>query len=91
MLRSLDQLEAVPVRGSENATGFVFSPDGQSIGVVDAGGLLKTIRLSDGTTTTITGGSSILYGAAWGANDRIVFVRDSALWQVPAREAHRRR
>ena len=83
-VRSLNQLEAVPVRGSENATGFVFSPEGESIGVVDAGGVLKTIRLSDGTITTVTREVSILYGAAWGPDERIVFVRDGALWRVPA-------
>jgi hypothetical protein len=83
-VRSLDQLEAVPVRGSENATGFVFSPEGESIGVVDAGGVLKTIRLSDGTMTTVTREVSILYGAAWGRDERIVFVRDGALWRVPS-------
>ena len=82
-VRPLDQFAAVPVRGSENATVCFFSPDGRAIAVIDAGGVLKTILLADGAITTVTDDVDNRYGAAWGADDRIVFVRAGTLWQVP--------
>jgi Tol biopolymer transport system component len=82
-IRPIDQFAATPVRGSDNAVAGFFSPDGQAIALIDPGGVLKTIRLSDGTTTTVTDRVNYMYGAAWGADDRFVFVRDGALWQVP--------
>ena len=82
-IRPIDQFAATPVRGSDNAVAGFFSPDGQAIAFIDPAGVLKTIRLSDGTTTTVADRVSPLYGAAWGADDRFVVVRDGALWQVP--------
>jgi Tol biopolymer transport system component len=82
-VRPLDKFEATPLRGSEGVTACFFSPDGRSIGLVTAAGILKTISLSDGLVETFTGDASFLYGAAWTASDQIVFVRGGALWQVP--------
>ena len=82
-LRPLDQFEATPLRGSDAATACFFSPDGQSIGLVTSSGVLKTISLADGLVATFTGDASFLYGAAWTAEDQIIFVRSGSLWQVP--------
>ncbi|MGH9257586.1 MAG: protein kinase domain-containing protein [Vicinamibacterales bacterium] len=82
-VRRLDQFEAVPVRGTDGVTSLFFSPDGQSIGSLTAAGLLRTVSLADGLVTTVTDGATFLYGAAWTGDDRIVFVRGGALWQVP--------
>jgi eukaryotic-like serine/threonine-protein kinase len=82
-VRPLNQYDASPVRGSENATSCLFSPDGRSIAVVTAAGVLKAISLSDGLSTTITDDVNFLYGVTWTPDDRIVFVREGALWQVP--------
>src|SRR5262249_48373376 len=46
-LRRLDQFEAVPLRGTENANACFFSPDGQSLGFLTSGGL-RLISLVDG-------------------------------------------
>ena len=81
-VRSLDSFEAVPVRGSENATMCLFSPDGGSIALVDAGGLLKTIDLSNGTVTSVTNDVSFIAGVSWGDGNRMVFARSGELWQV---------
>ena len=81
-LRALDQLESAPLQGSDSATVCFFSPDGQSIGVVTNTGVIRTISLADGLVTTVTDGANFLYGAAWGEDDRIVFVRAGTLWQV---------
>jgi len=82
-LRALDQFEAVPLQGSESASGCFFSPDGQSIGVLNNQGLMRTISLSDRLVTTVTNDVNFLYGATWGNDDRIVFVRNGSLWQIP--------
>ena len=41
------------------------------------------MSLVDGLVTTAARGASILYGAAWTADDDLVYVHDGALWQVP--------
>jgi serine/threonine-protein kinase len=81
-LRALDQLESVPLQGSDSATVCFFAPDGRSIGVVTNTGVVRTISLADGLVTTVTDGANFLYGAAWGEDDRIVFVRAGTLWQI---------
>jgi serine/threonine protein kinase len=81
-LRTLDQFEAVPLQGSESASGCFFSADGQSIGVLNNQGLMRTISLSDRLVTTVTDDVNFLYGATWGTDDRIVFVRNGSLWQI---------
>jgi serine/threonine-protein kinase len=81
-LRALNQFEAVPLQGSESASGCFFSADGQSIGVLNNQGLMRTISLSDRLVTTVTDNVNFLYGAAWGNDDRIVFVRNGSLWQI---------
>jgi len=82
-LRSLDQFDASPLRGSDNATACFFSPDGHSIGFITAAGILKTLSLVDGAVTTLVNDASFLYGGAW-TDDDIVFVRNGALWRIPS-------
>jgi serine/threonine-protein kinase len=82
-VRPLDQYDAAPVRGSDNATSCMFSPDGRSIAVVTAAGVLKAISLSDGLSMTVTEDVNFLYGVTWTPDDRFVFVRTGALWQIP--------
>ncbi len=42
------------------------------------------MSLADGLVTTVEHDAEFSAGAAWGADDRITFVRAGALWQVPA-------
>ena len=81
-LRALDQFEAIALKGSDSATVCFFAPDGRSIGIVTNTGVIRTISLADGLVTTVTDGANFLYGAAWGEDDRIVFVRAGTLWQI---------
>jgi serine/threonine protein kinase len=82
-IRSLDQSEATPVRNSDGATALFFSPDGQSIGLINAAGVLRAISLADGVSTTIAEDANFIYGGAWLPGDRIVFGRSAGgLWQV---------
>jgi serine/threonine protein kinase len=82
--RRLDQFETVPIRGTENANAVFMSPDGRSLGFITADLALKKVSLADGLVTTVEHDAEFSAGAAWGADDRITFVRAGALWQVPA-------
>jgi hypothetical protein len=61
-----------------------MSPDGRSLGFITADLSLKRVSLADGLVTTVDHDAEFSAGAAWGADDRITFVRAGALWQVPA-------
>jgi serine/threonine-protein kinase len=86
-VRDLDQLAARPLQGTEGARNLFFSPDGQWIGYTSAltNRLLK-VQVSGGAPITVADVGTLVLGAAWTRDDRIVFARlDSAgLWVVPA-------
>ena len=81
--RRLDQLEALPVRGSEGAAGRpIFSPGGRQI-AFHVGGLLKTVPVAGGASVTL--GKAQNLGQDWGPDDTIVFTRSGGgLSIVPA-------
>jgi Tol biopolymer transport system component/tRNA A-37 threonylcarbamoyl transferase component Bud32 len=81
-LRRLDRFEAMPIRGTEGATTSFFSPDGASIAFVTSAGELRTVSLTDGLVVTVSNEASLLYGAAWTLDDRLLFARGGALWAV---------
>ena len=74
-LRPLDQLEALPVRGTEGTAAVGRSPDGQWLLVADAGAdgrflgtpTMKRVPLTGGRATTFAEG--VLGPAAWGPDD----------------------
>jgi len=70
-LRSLDDLEANPIAGTEGANTPFFSPDGQWLGFF-AGGKLKKIPVSGGTAQTL-GNAVIPMGATWSSKNGIIF------------------
>jgi serine/threonine-protein kinase len=70
-LRKLDQLEGMPIEGTEGASSPFFSPNGDEIAFYANGGLRK-LPLAGGPTVTLCE-VGLLFGAAWGVNDQIVF------------------
>ena len=82
--RSLDQLNAAAIPGTEGAEFPFFSPDGEWVGFF-ADGKLKTVSLAAALPSTLCD-ADYRYGASWGADDIIMFVSDehSGLMQVPA-------
>jgi serine/threonine-protein kinase len=76
-LRSVDNMEAVPVAGTEKATEPVFSPDGNWIAFF-SGGKLKKVPVGGGTPTTLCDMASCR-GITWGADDQIVFSSHAAV------------
>jgi serine/threonine-protein kinase len=82
--RRLDQFEATPVPGTSPALSCFFSPDGRSLGVIDATSVLKRVSLVDGVVETVLTGISATASATWMSDNRIIFERDRGLWAVPA-------
>jgi eukaryotic-like serine/threonine-protein kinase len=82
-LRTLDQFDVVPLRGTDNASMCFFSPDGASIGFVTSSGILKTVSVADSVVTTVADEVGFLGGGAWTADGTIVFQRMNTLWRVP--------
>ena len=87
--RSMDQLEAFPIRGTEGAAWPFFSPDGEWVGFFAGGGLgdlsLKKVSLTGGPPTTLTPPLSGFRGASWGPDGTIVFAGGGeyfGLWLV---------
>ena len=77
-LRALDQLERVPVRGTEgnpsdgtSSRHPFFSPDGQWIAFWQSG-QLKKVSVTGGAPVTICA-ATIPFGATWGTDDTILF------------------
>jgi serine/threonine-protein kinase len=82
--RSMDQLDAVPIPGTEGAAFPFFSPDGQWVGFF-AGDKLKKVALIGGPAVTLSDLTNGRRGASWGRDDTIVFsVVGSGLLRVPA-------
>ncbi len=84
-VRDLDQLDAVPLRGAENATGPFFSPDGQWVGFLSEGDQLVKVSIHGGPPVTLGPTAGIL-GASWGRDDTIIFseFRPGGLFRIPA-------
>ena len=83
-LRSMDQLEAKPIPGTEDVRYPFFSPDGQWLGFF-AGGKLKKVSVSGGTPVVLCDVYSPSVAADWGGDESIVFTQpSSAIFQVPA-------
>ena len=81
-VRSLDQLQATALSGTENARDPFFSPDGQWIGFF-ADGKLKKISVQGGAAVTLCDAPNDR-GGSWGEDGTIVFTEDtvSALSKV---------
>jgi eukaryotic-like serine/threonine-protein kinase len=81
--RGMDQLDPVPIPGSEGGLLPFFSYDGQWLGFKQAGRLVK-VALAGGPVTPLCDAKGETYGAAWTTSDTIIFGSDSGLMQVPA-------
>jgi Tol biopolymer transport system component len=83
-VRSLDQLQATALSGTENALNPFFSPDGQWLGFF-ADGKLKKIAIQGGAAVTLCDAVDDR-GGSWGEDGTIVFTPNSltALFKVPS-------
>ena len=74
-VRSLDQLQAIALSGTENARDPFYSPDGQWIGFF-ADGKLKKISVLGGAAVTLCD-APYDRGGSWGEDGSIVFAADA--------------
>ena len=69
-VRPLNEVDAVPLRGTEGASQPFFSPDGKRVGFF-AGRKLKKVLLAGGPALVIADVPGPPRGASWGPNDDI--------------------
>ncbi len=83
-LRQLGELEATPIRGTEDGNAPFFSPDGQSVGFrIRQSDVLKRVSILGGPAVTIVEAESPR-GMSWGRDDVVVYGSPSGLMRVPA-------
>ena len=83
-VRPIDQLEAAPLRGGEEASGPFLSPDGAWVGFTGPGWMLRKVSVFGGPPVTLAEVGQPIFGASWGPDDQIIYGRDGAgLFRVP--------
>ena len=81
--RRLDQWQARPIPGTEDALQPFFSPDGNWLGFLTLRGL-KKVNLAGGEPVELCE-CSARYGASWGPDDKIIFAdMQGGLFRVSA-------
>ena len=81
--RSLDQLAAVPIPGTEGGLNPFFSPDGAWLGF-SVGPRLFKLSLAGGPPLPICGIATNFWGGTWSRGDTILFADTRGLQRVPA-------
>ena len=83
-VRRFDDFQATELRGAGGGNICFFSHDGRTLGFITTDHVLKKVSLADGLVTTLaTDADFVAAGGVWGADDRIVFTRAGALWEIP--------
>ncbi len=70
-LRAMDQLQPMPIPGTEDGFGPFFSPDGKWLGFF-SGGKLKKVSTGGGAPVILCDASRA-QGAVWGEDDTIIY------------------
>ena len=81
--RRLDQLDPVPLAGTQNARNPFFSPDGRWVAYFSGSKLYK-LPLGGGPAAVVADVPGVAFGATWGTTDTIVFRLEKALMKVAA-------
>jgi serine/threonine-protein kinase len=80
-VRPIDDIHVRAVAGTDGAITVFFSPDGQSLGFV-AGGSIMKVSLNGGTPVQVVGVPSGIQGASWGRNGKIIYSTNLHMWVV---------
>jgi serine/threonine protein kinase/Tol biopolymer transport system component len=87
MVRTIDRLEAEPLRGTAGARFPFISPDGNWIGFFQGQAELRKVPITGGPSITLCRINGTPRGASWGPDDTIVFAtgdQSTGLLSVPA-------
>jgi serine/threonine-protein kinase len=82
-LRRLDQLDATPIAGTVGASNPFFSPDGQRVGFITGGRVVRVASLSGAPTVTLYDKANTTSGD-WGPDGYVYFEVDSGIARVRA-------
>ena len=82
-VRSLDELAAREVPGTDGALQPSFSPDGEWVAYFSSGAVRK-VHLTTGAARILARLSSLPLGTSWGPGDLIVLCVDGRLWTLNA-------
>ncbi len=82
-VRRFDQLDATPITGTEGAGTPFFSPDGQRVGFVKGGTVIRIASLAGAPTVTLSDKVNTT-GGAWGDDGYVYFEVDSGLARIRA-------
>ncbi len=82
-LRPLDRLDPQPIAGTDDGRFPVFSPDGRAIAYTRGSGRVRRVSISGGDHVDLCDGD-FSNGAAWGADNTIVFSGNTGLMRVVA-------
>jgi serine/threonine-protein kinase len=82
-LRRIDQLDATPIGGTDGAGTPFFSPDGQRVGFIKDGNLVRIASLAGAPTVTLTDKANTTSGD-WGSDGYIYFEVDSGVARMRA-------
>jgi Tol biopolymer transport system component len=77
-VRRMDQLTATPISGSEGGASPFFSPDGDRIGFIKNGTVVRLASLEGAPTVTLTDKANST-GGDWGADGYVYFEVDSGI------------
>ena len=81
--RSLDEIQATPLPGTEGAASLFVSPDGDRVGFL-IGSFIKTVPLGGGPAASIVEVGGAFRGFSWGDDGAIVYsTAADGLWRVP--------
>ena len=87
VVRAIDSLDTMPIKGITGARTPFFSPDSKWIGYFEGSTELRKVSVSGGSSVPVCSMTAPPRGASWGSNDTIVFATadpSSGLWTVPA-------
>ncbi len=89
-VRARDQLQALPIPGTEGASSPFFSPDGTRIGFF-AGNALKLVGLGGGPPLTLADSGLDVFAnvAAWGTDDGVYVGGQTGLLRIAANGTNR--
>ena len=83
-VRSMGELDARLLPGTDAASDAVLSPDGQWVAFFSRPGELKKIPIAGGPAVTLCRIADIPYGVSWGTDGTIVFARSDGIARVSA-------